>query len=80
LVAAAFIGEQFIKIEAYEEEIQNFKIMRQLYKKAEKALHDIEENSLQYKKIIKKLGIKALEENSKWVIVHESRDFEPGLE
>jgi hypothetical protein len=80
LAGAAFLGEKFLKIEAFEEDIQNYKIMHSIYKEAQTLLENskLDENS--YKETIKKLGIKALDENSKWVVVHDSRGIEPELE
>jgi hypothetical protein len=80
LAGAAFLGEKFLKIAAFEEDIQNYKIMHHIYKDAQTLLETNKLDDKRYKEIIKKLGIKALDENSKWVVVHDSRGVEPELE
>ena len=73
--AAAFLGEKFLKVEAYEEDIQNFKIIQPIYEQAQRSL-DKKPDDEKIKKIIKELGIKALHENSKWIVLHDRRDVE----
>ena len=50
------------------------------FQKAKQALKSVETGSKAYKKIIYDLGIKALEENSKWVVLHDSMRAKPSLE
>jgi hypothetical protein len=78
---AAFIGEKYVKIESFEEEIANFELMLNYFLDAKKALEDIDskEDRL-YKKIIKELGVKALEENSQWLIIHSKETVKPVVE
>ena len=80
LMTAAFIGEKYLKIEGYEEDIYNFEIMIEIYKKAQKLLEKTESDSEEYREIILDLGEKALDENSKWVVLHDGRRVEPSLE
>ncbi len=80
LLIAAFIGEKYIKIEGYEDEIYHFNAMLNNFQKAKQALKSVETGSKAYKKIIYDLGIKALEENSKWVVLHDSMRAKPSLE
>ena len=78
--AAAFIGEKYIKIEGYEEEIYNFYELLQDFKNAKDALKNLKKDSNEYKDIIYDLGIKALQENSKWVMLHDKMRVKPSLE
>jgi len=80
LMAAAFIGEKYIKIEGYEEEIYNFYELLQDFKNAKDALKNLKKDSNEYKDIIYDLGIKALQENSKWVMLHDKMRVKPSLE
>ncbi len=80
LLLAALIGEKYIKIEGYEEEIYHFNLMFSHFKDAENDLKVIKKGSDKYKQIICDLGVKALDENTKWVILHESIRAEPSLD
>lgn len=80
LMSAAFIGEEFAKIQGYEEDIYNYKIMLSIFKKAELMIEGTSGNSPKYRQIIHDLGKKALEENAKWVVLHESRQAKPGID
>lgn len=80
LLIAAFIGEKYMKIEGYEEEIYHFNAMLSDFQEAKRALEGIPFGSDAYKKIIFDLGIKALEENSKWVVLHDSMRAKPSLD
>ena len=80
LLIAAFIGEKYIKIEGYEEEIYHFNIMLNNFKEAKRALERVEKGSNEYKKIIFDLGLKALDENSKWVVLHDKMRAKPSLD
>jgi len=51
-----------------------------MYKKADKKLKELDERSQEYKQIIKDLGKKALEENSKWVVFHDKMRAKPSIE
>ena len=80
LLVAAFIGEKYIKIEGYEEEIYHFNAMLTNFKDAKEALIVITKGSETYQKIVYDLGLKALEENSKWVVLHDSVRLKPSLD
>ena len=80
LMVAAFIGEKYMKIAGFEEEIYHFNAMLSDFKEAKKALTDVTEGSDAYRKIIYDLGRKALDENSKWVVLHDSMRAKPSLE
>jgi len=80
LLVAAFIGEKYVKIEGYEEEIYHFNTMLSTFLDAKKELQSVTEGSEEYKKIIEDLGLKALDENSKWVVLHDSMRVKPSLD
>jgi hypothetical protein len=80
LLSAAFIGEKYIKIEGYEDDIYHFNAMLNNFKEAKRALEGVEKDSDEYKKIIFDLGLKALDENSKWVVLHDKMRAKPSLE
>ena len=84
LLVAAFIGEKYIKIEGYEEDIYHFNAMLSDFEDAKKALSDTENDKekwiLRNKKIVYDLGLKALEENTKWVVLHDSMRAKPSLD
>jgi len=80
LMVAAFIGEKYIKIEGYEEEIYNFYKLLQDFNNAKEALEKTEKEREEYKDIIYDLGIKALQENSKWIVLHDKMRVKPSLE
>jgi len=80
LLVAAFIGEKYMKIEGFEEEIYHFNGMLSDFKEAQQALEKVTKGSKAYRKIIYDLGIKALEENSKWVVLHDKMRVKPSLE
>jgi hypothetical protein len=56
LLIAAFIGEKYIKIEGYKEEIYQFDLMLRNFNKAQVAIKNTNKNSNEYKKIIFDLG------------------------
>jgi len=80
LLVAAFIGEKYIKIEGYEDDIYHFNAMLSDFEEAQKALASTAKDSEEYKKIVYDLGLKALAENSKWVVLHDSMRAKPSLE
>lgn len=80
LMLAAIVGEKYVKIEGYEEEIYNFNIMHGNFVEAKKALENVDEKSKEYKDIVYDLGIKALHENRTWVVLHDKMRAEPGFE
>lgn len=77
LVTAAFIGEKFLHLKAYKEEIYNFEIMSRIFDKATEKINEEPEKTTE---IIKLLGIEALNENSQWVSLHYDRKLKPSLE
>ena len=79
-MVAAFIGEKYIKIEGYEEEIYHFNAMLTNFLDAKEALGNITKDSREYREIVYHLGLKALDENSKWVVLHDRMRAEPSLE
>lgn len=72
LMTAAFIGEKYVKIEGYEDDIYHFNAMQSIFEEAREALAATTKDSPEYRKIEHDLGIKALDENSKWIILHDS--------
>jgi len=80
LLIAALIGEKYNQIEGFEEEIYNFNLMRNLFVDTKEALINVTKGSDEYKEIIYNLGIAALEENSKWVVMHDKHMVKPILE
>ncbi len=80
LLGAAFIGEKYLKIEGFEEEIYNYEISLSNFIDAKREIEGVEENSEEYRSLIKDLGLKALEENSKWVVLHDSMRVKPSLD
>ena len=80
LLIAAFLGEKYMKIEGYEEEIYRFNAMLSNFKDAKNSLKDTEQGSEEHKKIVFDLGMKALDENSKWVVLHDSMRAKPSLD
>jgi len=79
LFAAAFIGEKYLKIAGYEEEIYNFENMLSHFKDAKDRLEGVDKNSKDYQTIIKDLGEKALQENGNWVVLHDKKRVKPSL-
>ncbi len=79
LLTAAFIDEKYIKMKGYKEEIVNFRIMRPIFINAKKLLEAASTEG-EKKSVIFDLGIKALEENSKWLVSHDKRRLKPGFE
>ena len=77
---AAFIGEKYLQIEGFEEEIYNFMLMKSFFVNTKEALSDMENSSEEYNARIKELGISALEENTKWVVLHDKYRAKPILE
>jgi len=71
--AAAFIGEKYLKILAYEEEIYNFSLIKNFFESAREELNGITKDDPKYKEIIYNLGKEALNEHSKWVVLHDTR-------
>ena len=80
LLAAAFIGEKYIKIEGYEDDIYHFNAMLTDFEEAKGALETVTISSDEYRQIVYDLGLKALEENSKWVVLHDSMRAKPSLD
>jgi len=80
LLIAVFIGEQYNKIEGFEEDIYNFETMYNLFLNTKEALNNIPRDSDAYKDIIKNLGISALDENTKWLVSHDKHKVKPILE
>lgn len=80
LLTAAFIGERYMKIEGYEEEIYHFNAMLGSFEDAKESLASVEKGNQEYKELVFDLGLKALDENSKWVVLHDSRRAEPSLD
>jgi len=80
LLVAAFIGEKYIKIEGYEDDIYHFNAMLSDFEEAKGALGATSKDSSEYKQIVSDLGLKALEENSKWVVLHDSMRAKPSLD
>jgi len=80
LMIAAFIGEKYVRIEAFKEEITNFELMLDYMIEAKKELDLTPNGSNTYKNIVRQLGIRSLEENSKWLIVHSREKAKPVLE
>ena len=80
LLVAAFIGEKYIKIEGYEDDIYHFNAMLSDFEEAKGALEATAKDSEAYKQIVSDLGLKALEENSKWVVLHDSMRAKPSLD
>ncbi len=80
LLVAAFIGEKYVKIEGYEDDIYHFNAMQSDFEEAKSALEAVAVDSDEYKKIVYDLGVKALEENSKWVVLHDSMRAKPSLD
>ena len=77
---AVLIGEQYNQIEGFENEIYNFEVMYDLFINTKYALKNFEKNTNQYKKIIFELGVAALDENTKWVVLHDNHKVKPILE
>ena len=80
LLIATFIGEKYLKIEGFEEELYHFKKMLNKFTKAKKELQNVKEYSPEYEKIVKDIAKKALDENSRWVVMHDSRKAKPSVE
>ncbi len=80
LLIAVLIGEQYMQLEGFEEEIYNFEVMYNLFSNTKEALNKVSKYSNEYKNIIKDLGIAALEENTKWVVLHDKNRVKPILE
>jgi len=77
---ATFIGEKYIQIEGYKDDIYHFNSMLYIFSQAKKELSKTKKLDTQYKKIVYDLGLKALDENSKWVVLHDKVRVEPSLE
>ena len=77
LVTAAFIGEKYLHMTGYKEEIKNFGILQLIFQKAQILL---KEEKVDQKLIIEQLGKEALEENTQWVLLHDGRKIKPSLE
>jgi len=77
---ATIIGEKYLKIVGYEEEIYHFNIMHGNFIEAKKVLDNLDEKSEEYRAIVYDLGIKALHENRTWVVFHDKFRAEPGFE
>ena len=70
---AAFIGEKYLKTLAYKEEIYNFALMKNFFEDAKEKLEGVEKGTQKYKETIENLGKEALNEHSKWVVLHDTR-------
>ena len=77
--SAAFIGEKYIVMKGYEEEIYNYERMYQVFIRAKEKLKRTKDTK-KIENIIYDLGEKALEENSKWVILHSKHHIKPIIE
>jgi len=77
LVTAAYIGEKYLPLTGYKEEITSFEIAHSIFKQANILLEDV---NIDQKFILKELGKEALEENSQWVLLHDGRKISPSLE
>ena len=79
LATAAFFNEKYLKVKGYKEEITNFTIMGRIFRKARQRFQSAPDAGEQ-RRILLDLGIRALEENSKWVVTHGSRRVKPGFD
>jgi hypothetical protein len=88
LLGSNFIG-RYVKIQGFKEEYNDYKEMLAVYEKAQKhlgldgqgnALKGVEVDDTTKVRIITDLGKKALEENSRWVELHDSRRAKNGVE
>ena len=79
LAAAAFIGEKYIVMKGFKEEIYNYERMHQTFIRAKEKLKRTKDIK-RIENIIYDLGEKALEENSKWVILHTKHPIKPAIE
>jgi len=50
------------------------------FTKAKKELQNVKEYSIEYEKIVKDIAKKALDENSRWVVMHDNRKAKPSVE
>ena len=80
LLIAAFIGEKYNQIEGFKEEIYNFGLMHSLFDDTKEALRNVKKGSDDYKGLIYELGLEALEENEKWVVLHDKNRAKPIIE
>ena len=80
LMAAAIMGERYSKIMGYEDEIYHFNVMLENFLDAKKMLKGVDKKSEKYQEIIYDLGIKALNENRAWVVMHDKMRAEPSFE
>lgn len=80
LVTAAFIGEKYVHMMGYREEIYYFEIIKRIFDKARKEMAENEFGDECYSGIIKKLGIEALNEITHWVVLHYDRNNKPSIE
>ena len=80
LLAAAVIGEKYMKIEAYEDDIYHFNALLADFREAQQKLNTTNPGSETWRRIIEDLGRKALNENSKWVVLHDSLRARPSVE
>lgn len=80
IMTGTFIVEKYIKIQGYEEDLYNYKLMRAIYLRAKENLVLAKNDEAACGRIVFDLGKKALEENSKWVLLHERRRAEPKLD
>ena len=77
--AAAFIGEKFLTIQGYKENIKDFELMLYNFQRAKELLNKAKTNK-EKKEIIYDLGEKALKENSKWLVYHSKYKIKPIVE
>ena len=79
LLLAGFLGK-YISITGIAEDIYNFRMMEPAYQKAQTWIKQNPGDTELHKQIVFDLGKKALEENSKWVELHDARRAKPELE
>lgn len=73
LISAVFIGEKYLKVKGFKEEIYEFELMLVHFKKAQGLIKNELKGSEKYNKILLDLGRKALKESGKWVVLHDGR-------
>jgi len=79
LLLAGFI-KKYVSIHGIEEDVYNFRIMKPNFEKAQALLNERPSDKKLHMQIIFDLGKKALEENSKWVELHDARRVKPEVE
>lgn len=79
LLSAGFLSK-YMSINGIEEDIHNFTIMKPNFEKARDWLSENPDDKALREQVIFDLGKKALEENSKWVELHDARRAKPEVE